>query len=121
MTEEHEYRDQNIAFESYFFIDGFKERICTYTDEKQIPYWANTWCFLIATVLGISWIFRLAFNWKSREIVYAIRKSVYNVPTSQLNLQGSEQVRVSLVETADSAPCAISRMSVQIPNTAFYH
>ena len=85
MINENKHRDTLIDFTFYIVIDGFKKRICAYTDPKHYQFWMNSWCFWIASLLGLTWLFRIIFIWKTRKCEYTMKKLIYFNPRLSTN------------------------------------
>ena len=85
MIDENEYRDTYVDFTYSDVIDGFKKRICAYTDPKYRKFWMNAGCFWIASLLGLTWVFRIVFNWKTKKCEYTIKKLIYFNPRLSTN------------------------------------
>ena len=83
MVEENRHRDIHIDFSYDDVIDGFKKRICAYTDPKHRKFWMNAGCYWVASLFGLTWIFRVVFNCKTKKCEYAIRKLLYLHPPSE--------------------------------------
>ena len=109
MIAENEHRDTLIQFTFKDSIDGFKERICAYTDPNNQPFWMNAVYYWVATVFGLTWIYRAIFLRKTAKCEYIIKKVIYfqtppdsKVRSGQMNVQmpgGSDNPAYSRAET----------------------
>ena len=77
MIEENEHRDDKICFTCEDIIDGFKKRLCAYTDTKHRSFWMNLFTFWFANFLGLTWVYRALFNWKTKKLEYTIQKEIF--------------------------------------------
>ena len=80
MIYDNEYRDQYIDFIFSDVIEGFKKRICAYTDPRHRPFWLNLGVFWLSSLFGLTWIFRMIFNCKTTKCEYTIKKLIYCTP-----------------------------------------
>ena len=80
MLNENKHRDQNIDFSYADVIDGFKERLCAYTDPENRPSWMKSSIFWLATLFGLTWVFRVVFRLKTSKCDFAIKKLIYITP-----------------------------------------
>ena len=94
MIAENEHRDEHIQFTFKDSIDGFVQRICAYTDPSNQPFWMNAVYYWVATVLGLTWIYRAIFLRKTAKCEYIIKKMIYfrtppdsKARTAQMNVQ----------------------------------
>lgn len=106
MIEENEFRDEHISFTYNDVIDGFKKRVCAYTDQNYKPFWMNTGCYWIAAVWGLTWPFRIVFNWKTKRCEYTIKKLIYASPRSHIHQTMNEAsgLSPSYNPTLDGSP-----------------
>ena len=80
MIGDNEHRDEYIDFNYSDVIDGFKKRICAYTDPRRRPLWMNLGVFWLSSLFGLTWVFRIIFNCKTRKCEYTIKKLIYCTP-----------------------------------------
>ena len=80
MIDDNKHRDVLINFTYSDVIDGFKERMCAYTDLKYRPWWMNSVVFWVSALFGLNWIFRIIFNWRTKKCEYTIKKLIYCTP-----------------------------------------
>eukprot|EP00112_Aurelia_sp_Birch-Aquarium-sp1_P001238 Seg1128.3 transcript_id=Seg1128.3/GoldUCD/mRNA.D3Y31 product="Transmembrane protein 151-like" protein_id=Seg1128.3/GoldUCD/D3Y31 len=83
MVEENRHRDDHIDFSYEDVIDGFRKRICAYTNPTYRKFWMSSSCYWMASLLGLSWIFRLIFNCKTTKCKYTIKKLMFSHPSPE--------------------------------------
>ena len=101
MIDENKLRDQCIEFKHIDGIDGFKKRICAFTDPKYRPCWMNFCTYWVFSLLGLTWVFRIIFKCKTAKCEYTIKKLIYyarrcdNNETAVSNIQGTSNAGFS--------------------------
>ena len=83
MVEENRHRDDHIEFSYKDVINGFRERICAYTYPRYRESWINSGCYWTASLFGLSWIFRLMFNCKTKRCNHIIKKLLFFFPARE--------------------------------------
>ena len=82
MIDDNEYVDRYITFEYFEDINGFRKRICAYTHSEYRSWWMNSNLYWLSSIFGLTWIFRIMFNFNTMECKYTIKKLIYYTPTS---------------------------------------
>ena len=77
-----EYADRYITFKYSEDVNGFRKRICAYTNSKYRSWWMNSKLYWLSSIFGLTWIFRIIFNFNTTECKYTIKKLIYYTPTS---------------------------------------
>lgn len=83
MIEENRHRDIHISFSCKDVIDGFKERLCAYTDPRSRPCWMKSSIFWLFTAFGLTWVFRLIFKMKTSKCDFELKKLISIIPRSE--------------------------------------
>ena len=80
MVEENRHRDDHIEFSYKDVINGFRKRVCAYTYPRYRNSWMNSGCYWTASFFGLSWIFKLIFNSKTKKCNYTVKKLLFFYP-----------------------------------------
>ena len=89
MIDNNKHRDDCIIFTFTDVMDGFKRRLCVYSDKRHRPCWMNSVVFWLSTLFGLNLIFRIVFSWKMKKCEYTIDKLIYYTPRC-VNSEGTE-------------------------------
>ena len=114
MIDDNEHRDQYIDFNYSDVIDGFKKRICAYTDPRYRPFWMNLGVFWLSSLFGLTWLFRIIFNCKTRKCEYTIKKLIYCTP----RCGNVEQYMPQLYSASNAAFCESDRQVDNLQGSA---
>ena len=114
MIDDNEHRDQYIDFNYSDVIDGFKKRICAYTDPRYRPFWMNLGVFWLSSLFGLTWLFRIIFNCKTRKCEYTIKKLIYCTP----RCGNVEQYMPQLYSAGNAAFCGSDRQVDNVQGSA---
>eukprot|EP00112_Aurelia_sp_Birch-Aquarium-sp1_P016844 Seg385.18 transcript_id=Seg385.18/GoldUCD/mRNA.D3Y31 product="Transmembrane protein 151B" protein_id=Seg385.18/GoldUCD/D3Y31 len=120
MIEENEHRDTNIQFSFSDSIDGFVNRICAYTDPNNQPFWMNVVYYWVASVLGLTWIYRAIFIRKTAKCEYTIKKMIYfQTPSDSTERTGGRNVQIR--EGLDNTACPRTETDTRLGQQAQPH
>ena len=71
------WRDDHIALTEERTMEGFKERVATYTEKKHISSWIGQPQFWVASFYGLTWLYRWFFQLRTAKTKFVMRKTFY--------------------------------------------
>ena len=81
------WRDDHISLTEERTMEGFKERVATYTDKKHVSAWIGQPQFWVASFYGLTWPYRWFFQLKTAKTKFFMRKTFYIVMPSECSHQ----------------------------------
>ena len=74
---EHQRKDTFVDYTELFEVDGFRSRLCAFTDLNSKPWWIGIHCYMIASIFTLTWPYRFFFNRAAGRTEYNVNKTVY--------------------------------------------
>lgn len=74
------YRDERYTVATTFGISNFKERILCYDRNYGLPFWMNGGCFWLASIMCLTWPYRLMLKRSSKKQNFEVVKVVSTTP-----------------------------------------
>ena len=98
------HRDTHMDITTDFNIARFKEHIMAYDPQTEIPCWMNKYCFVLWSILFLSWPFRIMLQCNTKKCFFKFLKEISIVPLETITQQPS----APSAENYPSQPCDIS-------------
>ena len=86
---EHRGKDTFVDYKELFEVEGFRSRLCAFTDLNSKPWWIGIHCYMIASIFTLTWPYRFFFNRAAGRTEYNVNKAVYfNRPVGAVDMSG---------------------------------
>ena len=115
MIDRNEHMDEHCDFTWDDNIPGFQKRVCMYADAKYRPWWMSTSYYWLATLLGLSWPYRVLFNWKTSKSEYEIKKEIFLRQPAEIPRNEMRPVHTVII------PDPSYSSQVQVQETSFHN
>ena len=64
-------------------IPGFQSRMACFWDAYAVKWWMSTEIYLLLSIIGLTWFYRLAFNKSTAKTFFHVGKEVFYLNTNE--------------------------------------